>query len=179
MNALARDRVQERRKGGDQGLPFSRPHLCDLPLVEHDPAHELHIEVSLSDRALRGLTNQRKSLRQEVVERLALLVATTQFADLAPHAIGIQRLHFRFERIDPLDERTRSLEQTLVGRTKDLAGETPNGALQFRRAAASTILAGADGAARRSPQSQRRNRPAIQTREYKKARRGDPDQSRM
>ena len=40
--------------------------------MQRETAHELHIEVPLLERALRGLTDRREDLREDVVERFAL-----------------------------------------------------------------------------------------------------------
>ena len=63
--------VEVQGKGGDECLAFTRFHLGDPALVKHDAADQLHVEVAHSQRALRGLADNRESLGQEVVERLA------------------------------------------------------------------------------------------------------------
>ncbi len=44
MCAVPRQGVQVERERGHEGLALARGHLGDLPLVQHDPTDELHIE---------------------------------------------------------------------------------------------------------------------------------------
>ncbi len=84
MNALAGQRVQVGRQRGDQRLAFARAHLGDLALVQHDPADELHVEVTHPQRALGGLAHCSKGLRQKVVELLATLQTRPQLIGYRP-----------------------------------------------------------------------------------------------
>ena len=43
MHAIARQGIQEHRKGGHQGLAFTRGHFGNLALMQHDAAEELHV----------------------------------------------------------------------------------------------------------------------------------------
>ena len=36
--------------------------------MQHDPAHQLHVEMALAERALRGLAHRRERLDQQIVE---------------------------------------------------------------------------------------------------------------
>ena len=73
VDARARERVQEQRHRGDEGLPFTGLHLGDVALVEDDPAHHLHVEDALAGLALTRLAHRRVGLEQELVDRLAVL----------------------------------------------------------------------------------------------------------
>ena len=72
MHALALESVEVARQRGDEGLALAGLHLGDVAVVQGRPAHQLHVEVALADRAARGLTDGREGLGQEVVERLAV-----------------------------------------------------------------------------------------------------------
>ena len=64
MRALARERVRVEGQRGDEGLPLSRFHLGDVPLMQREAAHELHVEVALLQSALRHFTHCREDLRK-------------------------------------------------------------------------------------------------------------------
>jgi hypothetical protein len=68
MHALAGQRVQIGREGGDQGLALARLHLGDIALMQEDPAHQLHVEGAQAQRAARALAAVGKSLGQERVQ---------------------------------------------------------------------------------------------------------------
>ncbi len=65
-------RVQERRHGGDQRLPFAGLELGDAAIVDRDAADDLHVELALADRTLGGLADQGEGLDQQAVERITL-----------------------------------------------------------------------------------------------------------
>ena len=72
MDAAAGERVEIDRKRGDQRLAFAGLHLGDLAFVQHHAADELHVEMTLAERALAGLAHGGECRHQDVVEGLAL-----------------------------------------------------------------------------------------------------------
>jgi hypothetical protein len=72
VHAVAGERVQVSRQGGDQGLALAGLHLRDVAEVQGGPAHELHLVVELPERAARRLADHRERLGQQVVERLVI-----------------------------------------------------------------------------------------------------------
>ena len=68
MHALAGQRVEIDRQGRDQRLAFAGLHLGDHAAMQHDPAHQLHVEMALAERALRGLAHRRERLDEQIVE---------------------------------------------------------------------------------------------------------------
>ena len=73
VHAFARQSVQIGRQGGGQGLTLTGFHLCDLALVEHDPADELSIKRPHLQRAHRGFPDGCKGLRKNVVKGFSLI----------------------------------------------------------------------------------------------------------
>ena len=58
VHAFAGERVQERRHGRDQRLAFAGLQLGDTAIMNRDPSDDLHVELTLADRSLRGLAHQ-------------------------------------------------------------------------------------------------------------------------
>ena len=75
VHALAFEGVEVDRERGDQGLALAGLHLGDLALVQHDAAHQLHVEVALAEGPLGGLAHRRERLDQQVVELGAVVEA--------------------------------------------------------------------------------------------------------
>ena len=72
VDAVAGERVEIARQGGDQRLAFTGLHFGDLALVQNDAADQLDVEVAHVDDAPAGLAHDGKGLGQHVVERLLL-----------------------------------------------------------------------------------------------------------
>ena len=72
MDTFARQRVQIGGKGGYQGLAFTGLHLGDPALMQHDAAHQLHPVGTHAQHTVRGLPHGGKSLRQNVIQGLAV-----------------------------------------------------------------------------------------------------------
>ena len=82
VDALAFERVEIDRQGGDQRLAFAGLHLGDLALVQDHAAHELDVEMALAERALGRLAHRGEGLDQQVVEGLALGQALAELGGL-------------------------------------------------------------------------------------------------
>ncbi len=104
VHATPGQRVQVHRQSGGQGLAFARLHLCDLALVQHDPADELHVEVTLADGAHGSFAHDRERFRQNVVERLTVFEPLAELIRLGPQLGVAVRLGLRFEPVDFLDQ---------------------------------------------------------------------------
>ena len=68
MNTTILKGVQEHRQRRHQCLTLTSFHLGDLALVKRNATHQLHIVVTLTQRALGGLANPGKSLGQKIVK---------------------------------------------------------------------------------------------------------------
>ena len=97
VGALAREGVEVEGQDRGEGLALARLHLCDLALVQGQPAHELHRVGPLPDLAPGHLAHGRERLGREVVEGLALR--------------------------QPLAELVRDAAQLLVGEPGELLGQ--------------------------------------------------------
>ena len=60
VNALAFQRVQVRRQGGDQRLAFTGLHFGDLALVQHHAADQLDVEMAHVEHAAAGFADHGK-----------------------------------------------------------------------------------------------------------------------
>ena len=72
VHALAGQRVQVDRQGGDQRLAFAGLHFGDLALVQDHAADQLHVEVAHVEDAAAGFADDGEGFDQEVVEGRAL-----------------------------------------------------------------------------------------------------------
>ncbi len=72
VNAVAGQRVQVARQGGDQRLAFTGFHFGDLALVEHHAADQLNVEMAHVQDAPAGLADYGEGGNQKVVKRGAL-----------------------------------------------------------------------------------------------------------
>ena len=134
VRALALERVQIERQRGDEGLPLAGLHLRDLPLVEHDAAEALHVEVAEPDRASRRLAHVGERLGQEVVERHLLgREPLLELGGLLREGLRGQLLELRLEVADVVDDRPQALELALVGAPENARQEARHGGTRYCR----------------------------------------------
>ena len=94
MDALVLEGVEVDRQRGDERLALAGLHLRDHALVQDHAADELHVEVTHAEHALGGLTSDSERLRQQVVERLAVLDALLELDGLGSKLLvgeGLER----------------------------------------------------------------------------------------
>ncbi len=119
VHALAVERVQVRRQGGDECLAFAGAHLRDLAVVQRDAAHELHVEVAHAQHPPRGFAHHGERLGQHRIQGGAggdlLLERRGLCGELG---IG-ELLHRRLERVDRLDRLAVLLEKAVVAAAED------------------------------------------------------------
>ena len=72
MDALAGQRVEVGGQRCHQRLALAGFHLGDAALMQHDAAHQLHPVGAHTQHAVRGLPHGGKSLRQNVIQSLAV-----------------------------------------------------------------------------------------------------------
>ena len=82
VSAVAGEPVEVHRHGRDQRLALAGLHLGDVAVVEHDAAHDLHVEGPHAERAPGALARHRERLEEQVVEQLAVLVALAELGRL-------------------------------------------------------------------------------------------------
>ena len=68
MRAASGQRVEIKRKRGDQCFAFAGFHLGDLAAMQNDPAQHLNIIMTQSNRALGCLTHCRKGFGENFFE---------------------------------------------------------------------------------------------------------------
>ena len=73
MHALPGKRIEVRGERRNERLPLTCFHLGDPALMEHDAAEQLHVVRSLSEDTRIRLPDDRESVRQNIVDRLAVL----------------------------------------------------------------------------------------------------------
>ena len=89
------ERVEIDGKGRDQRLAFAGLHLGDAALMQHHSADELHVEMTLAERALGRLADGGECLGDQIVEIGAFTHAGAEL--LGPGAQGLvgERLRSR------------------------------------------------------------------------------------
>ena len=86
VDALAFQGVEIGRQRGHQGLAFAGDHFGDVAAVQHDAAHQLHVEVAHAQYPPPRLAADGEGLDQQVVERLAAPPAACGTWPSAPSA---------------------------------------------------------------------------------------------
>ena len=99
VHALAGQCVQIRRQGRDQRFAFAGLHLRDASLMQHNAADHLHAVVPHAQHAPRRLAARRKRLRQQVVERFAVLVTRLELVGLGAQLCIRQLFVLLLERV--------------------------------------------------------------------------------
>ena len=82
VDAPAGQRVEVGGEGGHQGLALTGLHLGDAALVQHDAAHQLDPVGPQAQDPVGGLPHGGEGLRQDVVQRLAVLQALLELGGL-------------------------------------------------------------------------------------------------
>ena len=83
VHALAFECVQVARERRDQGLAFTGLHFGDIAPVQGRATHELHIEVTLSQGALRHLTDGGERFGHQLVKVLTVVQSLLELGGLA------------------------------------------------------------------------------------------------
>jgi hypothetical protein len=123
MHALAGQRVEVDRQGGDQGFAFAGFHLRDHAAVQHDAADQLDVEVALAQGALGGLAHRGEGLDQEVVQGLALLQAGAEFRGPGAQLLVAQRLELRLQGGDGVDIALQADDVAIIGGAEQALGK--------------------------------------------------------
>src|SRR5205807_1750358 len=66
-------------KGRYERLSFTRLHFGDAAVVKEIASNQLHVEVTHVEGAFAGLADDGKSVRHQVVQRLAFFGASLEF----------------------------------------------------------------------------------------------------
>jgi len=128
MHAAAAQRVEHGGERGDQGLAFAGLHLGDPASMEHHPADQLHVEMTLAEGASRALAHYGEDLGQNVVQRSGAFLVIVDRAypglpsgdPLAQALVALGR-DLWFKLVDRSDGRPHPFEVAVVLRAKDFA----------------------------------------------------------
>ncbi len=104
VHAPPRQGVQVHRQGRDQCLSLAGLHLGDPPEVQGHAAHELHVEVALAEHPPCRLAHRGEGVDEEVVERLAVVVALLELDGPVGQVVVGQGLHLGLELVDEGNE---------------------------------------------------------------------------
>ena len=105
VDAVAVERVEVARQGGDERLALTGLHLGDVAEVQRDAAHDLDVEVALAEHALGGLPDRGERLGHQVVERLSRLEPLAELLRHAPQFLVAHRGELVLERVHLLGDR--------------------------------------------------------------------------
>ena len=114
MHAFARERVQIRRQGRDQGLALAGAHFRDLARVQDHAADELHVEMAHVEHALGRLAHDGKGFRQQIVQCLALGKTLLELRSLGTQCLVRQRGNLGLEHVDALYRLVVTLDLPVV-----------------------------------------------------------------
>ena len=144
VDALARERVEVRRQGRDQGLALTGLHLGDVAEVEGGATLDLHVVVPLADDPLRRLADRGEGLRHQVVEGLAV---REPLLELPGHALELGVAHgdeVVLDRVHRTGHRLELAEDLALADAEDLVkdGWHESRLLEVLRLAAATLPRG-------------------------------------
>ena len=100
VHALSRERVEIGRQGRDQRLAFARLHFGDTALIQSDAADDLHMIVFEFKNAPRRFPDDRKRVKEDIVQRFALGEPFFEDRRLSAQLRVAHRGVFGFERLD-------------------------------------------------------------------------------
>ncbi len=123
MHALAGQRIQIGRKGGDQGLAFAGLHLGNVALMQENAAHELHVKGPQAQRPPGGLAAIGIGLGQQVGQLGPLCHPFDQLFGLGLQPVIAQLFELGFKRVDLFDQRSGRLDFTVIRRAEHLFGD--------------------------------------------------------
>ncbi len=119
VHALAGERVEVGGRDARKRLPFAGFHFHDFALVEHDAAHELHVEQAFPEHPVRGLAGQGEGLGKEFFHRFALRDPRPVLGRLGLDALRRERSHLGLERVDLFDQRREHLQVFIEFRAEE------------------------------------------------------------
>ena len=120
VDALSLQGVQVTGQHGDEGLALAGLHLGNAPLVEHQPADELHRKGLHAQHAPGRLPGGGKGLRQQVVQGLSLLQPPPEFRGLGLELLVAQRTVLVLQGEDPVHDGAELFQLALGIGTENL-----------------------------------------------------------
>ena len=126
MHAVPGDRVQVGGEHRGERLALTGLHLRDVAQMQRCATHELHGEVSLTDRAHRGLAGHGERLRQQLVQALTVGVPGAELLCLRTQLRIGELLDLRLERVDVRGDLSQPLHHLRLAGAEQ-AGEQRHG----------------------------------------------------
>ena len=124
VDALAGQCVQVGGQRGHQRLTFTGLHLGDAALMQHDAAHQLDGIGAHPQHTVGGLPHGGKGLRQNVVQRLAVLQTSLELRRLGLQLGVGQRLVLVLQRRDLVHDGIDALQLTLAVCSENLGKQS-------------------------------------------------------
>ncbi len=115
MHAVAGQGVEVDRQGRDQGLTFAGLHFGDHAAMQHDAAHQLHVEMALAERALSRLAHRREGIGQQIVELRPIRELLPELSGAFAQLVIRQRFELRLHLVDRGDDGPEALDVAIVG----------------------------------------------------------------
>ena len=110
VDALATEAVEVGRQGGDEGLALAGLHLGDPAEVQRRAAHQLDVEVPLTDDSNGGFTRDGEGLDGDVVEVGAVVEALAELGSLGSELVVGELVQRRLVSVDLRHHRLQRLE---------------------------------------------------------------------
>src|SRR5262245_6352719 len=124
MNATAGDRIEIDRESRDQRFAFAGLHFRYLAFVQDHAADQLNVEMTLAQRALRSFPDGGEGGNQNVIERDAFRDLLLEFVGPCFQGIVRKVFQFLFKRVDLANLGQIAADASLVGGSKQLAGDS-------------------------------------------------------
>ena len=105
MRARSRERVEIERERCGERFSFTRAHFRNLSAMERDAAFQLHIIMTLTERAFRRFAHSGERFRKQIIKRFffeplpELLRFRLQFIIRQAHKIRLKSVDFRDKRV--------------------------------------------------------------------------------
>ena len=120
VHALARNGIQICRQRCHKRFAFTGFHFRNTALMQHNAADDLYAVMAHAEHAPCSLSHGGKCFRQQIIQRLAFLIALSEFVGLSAQLRVCQLLVFLLQRIDLVRNRTDALELMVTVCAKNL-----------------------------------------------------------
>ena len=125
MDALAGEGVEIDGHGGGERLSLAGLHLGDLTLVQHNGAHDLHVEGSHAEHAPGDFPHDREGLVQYIVDRLPTFEPLPKLVGLRPKLLVESSSISGFQSRDGIDALLERLNLAAFAHAKILVSKLP------------------------------------------------------
>ncbi len=152
VHAAGRDGVEVGGERRDEGLALTGLHLGDVAEVQGRAAHQLDVEVTHAERALRCLAHGGEGLGEQIVERLAVAVALAQLGGLVLQLLVGEVGEVVLQLVDRLRVRLQPAQDPAFAHAQDALENirhVGNSARREPRRAPTRVATGGELAARR------------------------------